>query len=348
MNTNNAGGGEILQYWGSSSGKSSFLDEQLIKMFKYVPVVQVILYVLLLGLMVYFIMKMFNVKSPLAKRGVKSQIDYSERIRKRDASVIRANKMMAWVTNIIEKSPLAMDKGHMEYWNYNIGRAGIKIPGGSRYMKAVEFHAMTQAIAVLSCGLSILIAVLINSILGWVLFIGTLILANYCPMAFIRQTVKAKDMEITENFCDFYLMLHYVLIENSVTPLHTVMKSYDKTTNSQEMHRFIDVCIHYIDTYGEYEATRYIAKDYREIPEVGKLMRLIRQANEGGEIRAELIGFRDELIDAEEYAIERHMKKIISKARASFNILVPVLIQAILSAMSIYIGDLGLAKGLLG
>ena len=55
------------------------------------------------------------------------------------------------------------------------------------------------------------------------------------------------------------------------------------------MHRFVDCCIHYIDTYGEYEATKFITRQYREIPQVGKLMRLIRQANEGGDVRAELV-----------------------------------------------------------
>lgn len=348
MGVKNAGGGEILDFVGKGKKAVSYLDDSLINAYKYVPYVQAVLYVLILILMVYVILKMFNIKSPFTKKGVKSQVGYVEEIRKRDESIVRANKWLKVITEFIEKTPLAIDKNHLEYWNYNIGRAGIKIPGGYRYMKAVEFNALTQVIALISSMFSILILLFVNSILGWVLLIGTIVLANYCPLAFIRQTVKAKDMEITENFCECYLMLHYVLMENSVTPLHSVLKSYAKTTSSSEMHKFVDVCVHYIDTYGDYEATRYIANDYREIPEIVKLMRLVRQVNEGGEIKAELVGFRDELIDAQEYAIERHMNKIIAKARASFNILVPILIQAVLSAMSIYMKDLGLAKGLLG
>lgn len=82
------------------------------------------------------------------------------------------------------------------------------------------------------------------------------------------------------------------------------------------MKHFVDVCIHYIDTYGEYEATRYISKAYREIPQVAKLMRLIRQANEGGDIKAELIGFRTELLNARKYEIEKRMNKLIQMGRA--------------------------------
>ncbi len=346
--TGTVGGGEILKYTNGSTKIPSNLDETLIKSFKYVPIVQCVVYVLLVILMIYVIMKMFNVKSPFSKRGVRSEIDHINQVKRRDATILRANRFMQWTTNLIEKTPLAMDKSSKDYWQYNIARAGIKIPGGSRYMKAVEFHALIQIFSLFLVGIDFLIILFINSILGWVLAMFTLVIANYCPMMIVRQMVKDKDNEITDNFADFYLMLHYVLIASTSTPLSNIMKSYDKTTSSEEMHRFIDVCIHYIDTYGEYEATRYIAKDYRELPEVGKLMRLIRQANEGGEIQAELVGFRNELIDAKEYAIKKRMDKIVTRAKLSFNILVPVLIQAILSAMSIYMSDLGLAKGLIG
>ena len=175
-----------------------------------------------------------------------------------------------------------------------------------------------------------------------------IIVANTVPMMIIRSTVREKDLEIKENFADYYLMIHYVLLANAKTPLNGIMKSYAKTTNSKEMIRYIDACLHYIDTYGEYEATKYITKDYRELPEVGKLMRLIKQANEGGEIEAELYGFRTELLAAKRYAIEKRMEKLIKKAQMSFNILMPVLFQAILSAMAIYISDLGIASTIVG
>lgn len=348
MNTNNIGGGEILQYINNGSKEASRLDENLIRMFKMLPFVKVLIYILIIVLFVYVILKMFNVGSPFSKRGTKSEIKQVMYIKKRDAKILRANKFMAWATKIIGRTPLSLDKTYREYWQYNITRAGIKIPGGSRYMKAVEFHSLIQIASLLSIAVAFLIMLFINTILGWVLIFTTVIITNSCPMLIVRQTVKDRDQEISDNFSELYLMLHYVIIENTTTPLSGIMKSYAKTTASYEMIRFIDVCIHYIDTYGEYEATRYIAKDYREIPEVGKLMRLIRQANEGGEIRAELLGFREELINAKEYALKRRRDKLVGKARASFNILLIVLVQAILSAMSIYMSDLGLAKGLLG
>ena len=118
----------------------------------------------------------------------------------------------------------------------------------------------------------------LNSALGFVLLVFSVIMGNTLPMMVVRQMVKDKDMEIREHFADLYLMLHYILIADTKIPLSGVFKSFGKNTDSDEMRRFIDVCIHYIDIYGEYEATNYIAKDYRELSEVNKLMRLIRQA----------------------------------------------------------------------
>ena len=176
------------------------------------------------------------------------------------------------------------------------------------------------------------------------MIVSAIVMAANMPMMFVRQTVKAKDDEIRENFSDFYLMIHYVLLAGAKTPLASIMKSYAKTTDSKEMQSMVGVCVHFIDTYGEYEATRYISKAYREIPVMGKLMRLIRQANEGGDVEAELMGFRKELLDEKRYAIEKRMDKLIARARASFNLLMPILFQAVLSAMSIYLSDMGLIK----
>ena len=80
---------------------------------------------------------------------------------------------------------------------------------------------------------------------------------------------------------------------------------------------------------------------------MGKLMRLIRQNNDGGDVRAELIGFRNELLSAKKYAIRKRMEKLILKANRSFNILLPILVQAIISAMAIYFKDISMTSSFL-
>lgn len=346
-----AGGGEILKFWGNAdiyNDKSPYLDNELIKQFNYIPFVKLLIMFLMLVLMSVVIMKIFNIKSPFKGKGITRELDYMEKVKKHDMSIMRANAFMAWVTNFIRHTPLTMNPLNKEYLQYNLTRAGIKIPGGSRIIKAEEFHSIIMFLTLCCLAVEIFILAFVNQILGWVLIISTIIMTSTLPMIFLRGMVKEKDMEIKENFADYYLMLHYVLIANAKTPLAGIMKSYAKTTSSKEMKRYIDSCIHYIDTYGEYEATRYIAAEFRELPEVGKLMRLIRQANEGGDIEAELMGFRSELLREKQYAISKRMERLVMKARASFNLLAPILIQAILSAMSIYFSDLGIVSTLIG
>lgn len=340
------GGGEILQYVGNSPEDKGYvsMDNSFIKQLDMLSSVKILIILLIIVAAVIAILKIMEVRSPFRGKAITTELDNLDKIKKHDDAVIRANKMITSITKIIENSPFNLNKSYIDYWTYNLERANIRIPGGYRVIKPQEFNAIIQAIQLLLCAIFLVFGIFISLPIGVILIIFTVSVASSLPMAYVRQLVKAKDNEIVENFADFYLMLHYVLLASAGTPIAGIMRSFDKTTSSQEMHRFVDVCIHYIDTYGEYDATRYIAKQYREIPQVGKLMRLIRQANEGGDVRAELLGFRNELLAAKKYAIKRRMEKVVSRARFSFNILMPILLQAIISAMAIYFDDLSLTS----
>lgn len=334
------GGGEILQYWGSATTKQdSLMNVDNIIQYAMLPYVRILVALLLIGLAVIIVLKILDVKQPAKGKGMKNALAYMDAIKKHDATVLANNRRIKIITQIVEKTPFALPKRDVEYWQYNIDRAQIYIPGRTRLYKAIELHAVFVALTALFDICSLLLLPF-SPILQISLILFFTVMMSIFPMRIIRATVAAKDQEIVGNFSDFYLMIHYVLIASSSTPLEGIMKSYQKTTDSEEMKHFVDVCIHYIDTYGEYEATRHIAKAYREIPEVAKLMRLIRQANDGGDIKAELIGFRNELLLARRHVIEDKMNKLVQMGRAQFNILMPILIQAVLSAMSIYFEDL--------
>lgn len=351
MNDQNigVGGGEVLEYIGQgNNANTTLLDENVIRQFMLLPIVKVLIVVLLIVLAIIIVAKILELRSPFKGKAINSELDYLDMVKKHDESIVKANRTIRAITNIIEKSPFMLSKSYVDYWAYNLERANIKIPGKARFMKPQEFNAIIKIAEIATVGLGLFIAAFLSAPAGLMLIISAIFIASTMPMATVRSIVKVKDNEIIENFADFYLMIHYVLLASAGTPISGIMKSYDKTTSSEEMHRFVDVCIHYIDTYGEYEATRYISKQYREIAQVGKLMRLIRQANEGGDVRAELIGFRDELLSAKKYAIRKRMEKLVIKAKASFNILMPILIQAIISAMAIYLEDLKLTSTFLG
>lgn len=340
------GGGEVLDYLGGGSDRKSFnaMDETAIQQLAMLPAVKILIMILLLIAAFLIIIKVLEIRSPFKGKAITRELENLDRIKKRDEEIIKANNMINSLTKIIENSPFNLDKSYIDYWAYNLTRADIRIPGKYRVMKPQEFNALIKIVELGLIAFFAIMGLLFNMAVGLVLIVMTISFSSSLPMMYIRGLVKAKDNEIIENFADFYLMLHYVLLASASTPISGIMKSFDKTTSSSEMHKFVDVCIHYIDIYGEYEATRFIGKQYREIPQVGKLMRLIRQANEGGDVRAELMGFRNELLSAKKYAIQKRMEKVVNKAKLSFNILTPILIQAVISAMAIYFEDLQLTS----
>ena len=344
-NNNTLGGGEILDYLGNNSdNKLKYMDNSLINQFSAIPYISIIIYILLIAIMVYIILRMYKIKNPLYGRGISNEIKHMKAVRKRDASILFANNLILSITNIVEHSPFTISSVNKEYLDYNLERADIRTPGGARVLKAEEFNALVKALQLLNIIIAILLTLICNYELGIMLVLITVIIGNTIPIMYIRNIVKLKDIEINENFANFYLMIHYELIARSNTPLANTMKSYDKTTTSKEMHKFIDVCIVNIETYGDYEATVHISKRYKEIPDVIKLMRLIRQSHEGADVVQELIGFRKEILNEKEYSLSKRREKIIAKAKASFNILFPVLVQVILSALMIYYKDLSLAN----
>lgn len=350
MNTKGGslGGGEILDYMNGGSqytGDYSRMDNALIQQFRMMGGIKFLIILIIIFLAIYFLLKILNIKAFKGK-GIVNELDHMEEVRKRDASILQANKFINDLTFIVEKSPFKLERAKKDYINYNLSRADIRIPGGRRVMKAEEYNAILKICQGFVVAIGIISSILINYLLGFILIIFAIVVGGTLPMMYIRGVVKEKDEEIEANFSDFYLMIHYVLMARANTPLSGIMRSYDKTTNSEEMHRFIDVCVSNIDTYGEYEGPLRIAEKYKEIAIVGKLMRLIRQANEGADVASELRGFRQELIDAKRYALTRKGDKLVAKARASFALLMPILVQAVISAMLIYVEDLSVTSSL--
>lgn len=335
------GGGEILPFIGNQDHKGTqYIDWDLVKQFMALPFVKVLICFLLVTVCVLLIMRLFNIKTLRKGKGIASELNNVNEIKSRDKLIIRSNKFLARITKIVQKTPFNLPSISKEYLQYNLKRAGIKIPGGFRYMSAEEFNAITKMVGFILVVLGLITTILINSLAGIILMLSTIVVTGVLPTRVIRSIVRERDTEIRENFSDFYLMLHYVLMIGGSTPIDKLMKSYAKTTDSAEMIRLVDNCVGHIDTHGEYNATTLIARDYREIAEVGKLMRLIRQMYDGAEVKQELMGFREELIKQKKYIIEKKMNLLVKKAGLSFNILMVILVQAIISAMALYLPDI--------
>ena len=333
---------ELLQYVSSSNNSNKFyyMDTGLMALLSSIGIVRIIITILILYIAVIVIMNTLKIKSPIKSHGVKSVINNVDKIRKRDRQIINTNRTIGRIKNVVEHSPFKLAKSSKDYWQYNLNRYGMMIPGGSRNMQAEEFHAILVLIQCICVIISLVLAPFIGIYSCVIIVIVAIVVLNIFPMTFIRKAVIRKNEEIEKEFPDFYMNIHHTLMASSNTALSTIIRSYDRTTDSDEMHRFVGVCLSKIDTYGDYKATDYITEEFKEIPKVAKLMRLIRQSYEGGEVKAELVGFRQELINERKRAVEKHGERLKHISEIVIGIVMLVLFQAILSAMSVYLSDI--------
>lgn len=339
-NEGTLGGGQILQV-GSDDWTYKYFNESAIKTFKYFTPVKVAIVVLLAVAAILLILRIMGIRSIFKGKAISYEVEHINNIRSRDAFVLRTNKMISWLTKLTKSKGIVVDPEQKEYMRYNIERAGLKVPGGFRYYTPDEFNSLTKLGFAVFAMIGLIVFTFLNMFLGIFIIFVSAVLFNMIPMLLVRSEVAAKDAEIRENFPDLYLMIHYELMSDSGTPLSTTFKSYTRITKSTEMLKFVDNCLNMFDTYGEMGATTHIASQYREVPEITRLMRLIKQQNEGANIKSELIGFREQIIKDKKFRINQRMDKLVMKARMSFNLTTIILVQAILSAMAIYLPDLG-------
>lgn len=342
---NGIGGGEVLNLLKPFDlpQESPYLNNELIKQYALIPLVLAIIAALFIFMAVKSIMA-FKGRRSHHNRGMHRELDFASSVRSMDSMILKSNRFLGKITNIVERTIFKSQHSIREEMDYTLARAGVMVPGRYRYMTYPEFNAIIVLINAVTIVSFALVGLFVSMAIGLsmiaVMLIGTTIL----PRQILTSIVAGKDNEIRHNFSDFYLMLHYAILNHGKTQLSQTVMSYMKTTDSAEMKRLANTCIEHWDTNGEYSGCIKIAREYRDIAEIGKLMRLIRQANESGDVKQELLNFREEVISYKKYELEQFTNKLITKAKFSFNILIILTIQAVISATMIYFSDLGVIK----
>lgn len=326
------------------------MNERLILLLNNIETIKYGVIAILIILFVALALRMLNInirtKVKLKHGSVRVQRDGASRIvsdinqkRRRDTLIIATNRALAIAARIVAKTPFSVSELKDEYMRYNLKRAGVRIAGGMRIMTPQEFQA---AIVVITTVIEAILLLLmpLNPMVSGLLMFATPIAAGIMPTTVLRSTVAAKDKELEEEFTGLYLMVHHGLMRGGKTPIGDILKSYSKTTTSEEIRRFVDSCISYLSDYDEFDAMAKISSDYREVAVVCKMARLIRQLHSGAEIKEELIGFREELLTSSKYLMDKKMQKLIRRAEYSFYIVYIILVQAIISALAVFFPDL--------
>lgn len=334
------GGGDILQYLFSEKWDWRLMNGPLIDFLRKLGLYKVLLCLLIITIAIIIALKVLGIKSVRQSKGIKAEVNNIETIRRRDKKILKYNRLINHLTILIKSLGFGVSEVQREYLDYNIKRAGILAPGGMRTMTSEEYNALIKVGSFLTALGCLVVMIFVNTSLGAILLILSLTLWMILPMKYIRALVMEKDREIKEGFFNFYIEIHYILKDGGEAHLNRKARSYAKMSNSQEMSKFADNCADIWELYGESLGSSRISKEYREIPEVGKLMRLIMQFNDGADIRKDLEGFRQQLLLERQMKLEAKQQKLIKKARMSFNVLMILLLQAIISAMAIYAPDL--------
>jgi hypothetical protein len=335
------GGGEILHFIGNKAEEAWYtMNEAFMNQLHAVPYVKLFVCFLILFILILIIFNLLGLGNGLTYGGVDAELANISRLKKRDAYIIKRNKQLARITDFIEGIGLGVDKGRISYLEYNLKRAGVKNPGGQRILTPQEYNAIIRSVMVVFV-IAGCVLMLFNGMLGFLVALLGVVVMSVVPDALLRDTVLQKDRVIRLNFFDFYGELHYPIVGNEKEPLVKILRNYAKVDLVPEMREFTNNVADIFDLHGEYEGTKYVAQEYKEIPEVTKLMRLIKQYLDNADVVNDMNGFREQLLLQQQMQIDKACEKIIRKARSSFYIIYIILFQAILSAMLIYVPDLG-------
>lgn len=337
------GGGEVLGFIGNEAEVAwKYMNAELINHFENYTLYKVLLCALIIIIAVIIALKILGIRTVGQDAGVRAEVENIKSLKRTEASILAKQKRLLKLKSIMRSFGLEPNQTYVDYMNYNLKRACILAPSGDRTLDAYEYNAYVKTGTFITAFVCVLIMLFNNAAIGLILLCLSLIMWSVLPNTIVRSEAVRRDAIIRENFFDFYAEIHYILKDGGGSSLVKKIRTYSKSViNKPEMARFADNCADLLDLYGEYEGTLYVSKEYKEIPEVGKLMRLIRQFNDNADIAQELEGFRQQLLTEKQLKMEAAQKKLIEKARMSFNILMIILVQAILSAMAIYVPDLG-------
>lgn len=351
VNTNGrdtVGGGEILDFFSNSARQTwETLNGDLINQIGALPFIKIGICILLLLILILIVFRILGLGNGLVYSGVDAEIANINNLRKLDAYIIKRNKQLSFITKFIENLGLGVDRSRISYLEYNLKRAGLKNPGGQRVLTPQEYNAIIKALILVFVCFGLLIT-LFSVTIGIIVIVLGVSFMSFVPDTILRDIVVRKDAVIRRNFFDFYGELHYPIVGNEGTPLVKILRNYAKVDLLPEMQEFTNDVADIFDLHGEYEGTKYVAQEYKEIPEVSKLMRLIRQYHDGADVVNDMMGFREQLLLQQQMQIDKFCDKIIRRARSSFYLIYIILFQAIISAMAIYLPDLGNIGSLFG
>lgn len=320
------------------------MNEQLINLFGSIWLIKIAIVLLIAIFAVIIILKVIGKKN-IVNKGLGEVISNHAEVRRHDKKILNTENNLRRLRKFIDSTLLAINSDtEREYLQYNVSRAGLRI--AERQMTADEYNAICRFAQLIVIAIFLIAGLFVNAFAGIVGIICTIMIGETLPKYIIRSIVNAKDSEIQKNFSQLYLLLHYNMVSGLKTSIYKNLQACIDALDSKELKNFARTWMTYIDETGEQQSVNQMAKDYREIHVVVRLMRIVKQLYDGDDVVNELDGFRQEIVNASYEQVVQRQKAISAKATRSLGIVMIILVQAIISAMFIYFPDISVIGSL--
>lgn len=325
------GGGEVLQLFGKQEVIAG-INETAYTIKCNAPRAMVFLTIVLMLAMVYGLVVTFGVFNSATLANINSTVSLSLAV---DKKQWRMRKFLNSMVSLQSRGIFKLDPYKADDLSFNLQRLGWKLRDIP--LTAEMYNGLKIFASIITIILSALISLVTFNPMG-LLIGGILVIAIGSLDTFIAMRVHQLDEEISKNFLELYLILYHTMVADGGATLASLLRVYLATAEG-EMAIVTEKIIYSMETYGEALGCDKLTNAFRH-EYVTRLMRLIKGYVQGADVRDDLRGFRALLIENREREIEHESEKLQRKARMSFYILMPVLVQAIISAMAIYFGDI--------
>lgn len=274
---------------------------------------------------------------------------------RKDENVFKKKKWQSFLKNLYatinyQKRKLGLDftqdwkKDEIEY----ILQRNKKMSVTEDYMRYDEW----SAIQIIRYFFLIIAVIIVFILMGKVFALITLgvgiIIIKWGILYIYGQNVKTENFKIMEEFGDFYLVQHHLLLSDTQRPFEKGLNIYKDIAKNTATKNFINIALYYIKREnGELGAIRKLKSLYRDIPSLQSLLIIEEQKVGGtsiinGNIEEDANGIRRQVIEEKERYIEDRALAIQKKVQILRWCVMVLIIQGIIiGAVAIIIPILG-------
>ena len=216
------------------------------------------------------------------------------------------------------------------------------------YMRYDEWSAIQILRYIVLFIAFIILFFILGRILSLVFLSVGIIFIHWGILGIYTSNVKNENFKITEEFGDFYLVQHHLLLSDTQRPFEKGLNIYKDIAKNTATKNFINIALYYIKREnGELGAIRKLKSLYRDIPSLQSLLVLEEQKVGGtsiinGNIEEDANGIRRQVIEEKERYIEDRALAIQKKVQVIRWCVMVLIIQAILvGAIAVIIPILG-------